>query len=83
MLTFDLLENLGVGHLFTLRHGSNPSTATFTPVTTTNAAPTREEMSRTCLEAHEVLMELNPENIPKFKEVTQFLAEDLKKAEGT
>ncbi|MDB6032217.1 MAG: Anti-sigma-factor antagonist, partial [Verrucomicrobiales bacterium] len=39
------------------------------------------EISRTCLEAHKTLMEINPANISKFKDVTQFLAEDLKKME--
>lgn len=43
------------------------------------AKPSREEVSRNCLEAHKILMELCPSNAAKFKEVTQFLAEDLKK----
>jgi hypothetical protein len=30
------------------------------------------------LEAHQTLMRVNPENIPKFKNVTEFLVEDLK-----
>jgi hypothetical protein len=41
-------------------------------------APTKNDLSRNCLEAHETLMQVNPENIAKFKEVTRFLAEDLK-----
>jgi anti-anti-sigma regulatory factor len=40
---------------------------------------TREEVAQTSLEAHETLMALNPENAARFKDVTQFLAEDLKK----
>ncbi len=47
----------------------------------TSASRDRKEISRTCLEAHEALMRINPNNIPKFKEVAQFLAEDLKKME--
>ena len=39
----------------------------------------REETTRACLEAHQTLITLNPENATKFKEVTQFLAEDLKR----
>jgi hypothetical protein len=27
-------------------------------------------------------MEINPDNVPKFKEVTQFMAEELKKIKG-
>jgi hypothetical protein len=40
--------------------------------------PTHEELTRTSLEAHQTLMEVNPENVARFKDVTQFLAEDLK-----
>jgi anti-anti-sigma regulatory factor len=76
----DLLDNLGVVHLFNVVHQpENPCTAIFEPVTGDHPAPTKEEISRNCLEAHELLMRINPENIPKFKEVTQFLAEDLRK----
>jgi hypothetical protein len=48
-------------------------------VTNDRPAPTKEEISRNCLQAHELLMRINPDNIPKFKEVTQFLAEDLRR----
>ena len=75
----DLLDNLGVIHMFTVRHQSIPCTALFEPVNNKHPAPTKEEISRNCLEAHEVLMRVNPDNIPKFKEVTRFLAEDLRK----
>jgi anti-sigma B factor antagonist len=77
----DLLENLGVLHLFRVISGPLPemagSTAGQTPVPA--ATPTREEVVSTCLEAHKLLMEIDPNNVPKFKEVTQFLSEDLKK----
>ena len=53
-----------------------------TPAKSAAAAPSRVEMSRNCLEAHEILMAINPDNIPKFKDVAKFLAEDLKKASG-
>ena len=39
-------------------------------------------MTRNCLEAHETLMEINPANVNKFKDVTRFLAEDLKRQES-
>jgi hypothetical protein len=51
------------------------------PVEQTPASTDRKEMSRHCLEAHRVLMEIKPENVVKFKDVAQFLAEDLKKPE--
>jgi anti-sigma B factor antagonist len=75
----DLLENLGVMDLFTILHQQNPCTAIFEPLNNARPEPTREEISRTCLEAHQLLMSVNPDNIPKFKDVTQFLAEDLRK----
>lgn len=75
----DLLENLGVSHLFPTVYGTAPSDETFEPSLQTGTSPTRQEISETCLEAHQTLMAVNPANIPKFKDVAQFLAEDLKK----
>ena len=76
----ELLENLGVKHLFTFLQGSLPVGAA-TPLSPLEHAPaSKAEMSRTCLEAHQLLMALNPDNVHKFKDVTQFLAEDLKQA---
>jgi hypothetical protein len=40
------------------------------------------EITRACLKAHQTLMDINPENIKKFKDVVQFLAEDLKRLES-
>jgi anti-sigma B factor antagonist len=39
--------------------------------------PTRAEAGPTILEAHEALMEFDPRNVPKFKDVVEFLREDL------
>lgn len=75
----DLLENLGVVHLFNILHQENPCTAIFEPVDNTQPAPSRVDVSKTCLEAHETLMRINPDNILKFKDVAQFLAEDIRK----
>jgi len=75
----ELLENLGVLHLFKVTEGNvkAPDGATTKDVQTTNA--TREEVTRTCLEAHKTLMDINPDNVGRFKDVTAFLADDLKK----
>jgi anti-sigma B factor antagonist len=76
----DLLDNLGVVHLFNvIQQPDNPCTAIFEPVAADGLTPSKEELSRNCLEAHELLMRINPDNIPKFKEVTKFLAEDLRR----
>ena len=75
----ELLENLGVLHLFKITEGPLPlaDQAQAQPLTPTT--PTKEEVTRACLEAHQTLMSINPENASKFKEVTAFLAENLKK----
>jgi anti-sigma B factor antagonist len=73
----DLLENLGVLDLFKVRNQAVPCTLIFEPAM--ESAPSKEEITRNCLKAHQTLMEVNPDNIPKFKEVAQFMAEDLKR----
>jgi anti-sigma B factor antagonist len=75
----DLLENLGVCHLFKTAYGPRPADADYAPAPVNENANSREQISATCLEAHQTLMAINPDNVPKFKDVTQFLAEDLKK----
>ena len=44
--------------------------------------PTPLETAETMLEAHQDLVKLSPENLPKFKDVLRFLSEDLKKTTG-
>jgi hypothetical protein len=79
----DLLENLGVAHLFHTLAGRSEATAEqLVPVEQPAANVSKTEISRTCLEAHKILMDINPANIPKFKDVAQYLAEDLKKVES-
>jgi anti-sigma B factor antagonist len=75
----DLLENLGVERLFKIVSGPELSTNRLRPVEPTPASQDRKEVNRTCLEAHETLMKINPDNVEKFKDVALFLAEDLKK----
>jgi anti-sigma B factor antagonist len=80
----ELLENLGVLHLFEVVNGPLALPTELQAHTPAPASePTREEVTRNCLEAHKILMDISPSNIPKFKEVTQFLAEDLKKAKAS
>ncbi len=77
----EVLENLGVAHLFKIT--ICPPSAL--PGTYEELAPTADkskaEVTRTCLEAHRTLMSLNSDNFNKFKDVAQFLAEDLKRLE--
>jgi hypothetical protein len=77
----DLLENLGVAHLFKIVSAEHHANEKFEPLSPNESAVPRVEVTRNCLEAHEILMGLNPENVGKFKDVAIFLAEDLKKLE--
>jgi anti-sigma B factor antagonist len=79
----ELLENLGVAHLFKVVNGA-PALPKEGGVEAPSGSvePSREEVKQNCLEAHRILMAIDPSNIPKFKEVAQFLAEDLKKAKS-
>src|SRR5437016_2432138 len=74
----ELLENLGVLHLFRITQGSLTPPAGAEARDYPCASGGREEVTRACMEAHQTLAQINPENAAKFKEVTQFLAEDLK-----
>ena len=76
----ELLETLGVLHLFRLIQGdlTPPAQAQSQERALTN--PSKDEANQTCYEAHRTLMEISPANVPKFKDVAQFLAEKLKKA---
>lgn len=42
----------------------------------------KQELTEAMIEAHEVLIEVAPENIVKFKDVLSFLRDDLKNASG-
>jgi hypothetical protein len=77
----ELLENLGAAHLFHSTNGPLQLPADLTPCTPEPKNHTHEEITRTSLEAHETLMAMNPENVARFKDVAQFLAEDLKSLE--
>jgi anti-anti-sigma regulatory factor len=74
----DLLCNLGFDQLFALEEseapaGAQPATEEALPVDPNDKA-TR---ARTMLAAHEALVEVNPANAAKFKDVLEFLRHDL------
>ncbi len=77
----ELLENLGAVHLFRLKNGAveMPDDAKICEPASIN--PTHEQITRTSLEAHQTLMAMNPDNVARFKDVAQFLSEDLKSLE--
>ena len=76
----ELLENLGVLHLFKVVNDHEIKLPEKTePRDHSPANASHEEVTRTCLEAHNTLMDIHPENISRFKDVAAFLAQDLKK----
>jgi len=77
----ELLENLGVARLFKMTGGALQLPDDVKSGATGPASPSHEEITRTCLEAHQTLMKMNPENAARFKDVARFLAEDLKTLE--
>ena len=77
----ELLDNLGAAHLFKSTTGPIQLPADMRSCIPESTNPTHEEITRTSLEAHQTLMAMNPENQARFKDVAQFLAEDLKSLE--
>jgi len=75
-----LLDNLGILELFSTAESLGQEEAA-EPVEAGEASD-KTELTHTSLEAHRNLMDANPENEAKFKEVTRFLAEDLKRQEA-
>lgn len=80
----ELLRNLGLDRLFLIEGRSVENGAGhLNGVKDTELReiecprPTREEAAPTILEAHENLIEFDPRNVPKFKDVVEFLREDL------
>jgi anti-anti-sigma factor len=76
----ELLDTLGVLHLFKITQGTITPAAPTQTLEHTPANPSKAEVTRTCLEAHETLIALSPANAARFKDVAQFLAEGLKKS---
>ncbi len=78
----DLLENLGIAHLFQVSDGPPVSVEHLVCLEQAPPSPDRKIITQTCLDAHQALMKVNPANVAKFKDVAQFLAENLKKLEA-
>jgi anti-sigma B factor antagonist len=74
----ELLDTLGVLHLFRLAQGPVNLPDQAEPRAHTPASPTKAEVSQACLEAHQTLIDISPANAARFKDVAQFLAESLK-----
>ena len=72
----DLLSNLGLDQLFVIEpRNSTPEMTTETPLA--GAAPDKVTQAQTMLEAHEACVEANEANAAKFKDVLEYLKQDL------
>ena len=76
----DLLSNLGLDQLFAI--DMCPVKSNDTPTESLDAAPAdRTTQAEAMLEAHEALVEADPGNLTKFKDVLEYLKQDLHRAE--
>ena len=88
----ELLKNLGLDRLITIDGGAQVTGGGRSNGTTSGLltgvredrleempcpVPSKAEAAPTILEAHENLMQFDPRNVPKFKDVVEFLREDL------
>ena len=74
----DLLTNLGLDQLFTLGGNEPPPAAAVVPQTPLDGAPAdKVKQAETMLEAHEACVEADPANAAKFKDVIEYLKQDL------
>jgi len=72
----DLLSNLGLDQLFIIEpRNTAPVMATETPLA--GAAPDKVTQAQTMIEAHEACVEANEANAAKFKDVLEYLKQDL------
>jgi anti-sigma B factor antagonist len=74
----DLLGNLGLDQLFTIGITVNEAgSAQPAQEPLPSGATDKLAQTRTMLEAHEAVVEANPENAAKFKDVLEYLKQDL------
>jgi anti-sigma B factor antagonist len=69
------LSSLGLDHLFNVRVSSTEKDGQVLPIPSDE---NRTARAQTILEAHEALVKSAPENISKFKDLIQFLEEELR-----
>lgn len=80
----DLLRNLGLDQLFSIDlRGIKPPEAVEKSQSLESPSPSSDRVAQaqTMLEAHEALVEAVPENLTKFKDVLDYLKQDLDHSE--
>ena len=77
----DLLTNLGLDQLFTLGGDEPPAAAAAVPQTPLDDSPAdKVTQAKTMIEAHEACVEADSANAAKFKDVIEYLKQDLRVA---
>jgi anti-anti-sigma regulatory factor len=84
--SLELLSGLGLDQIFSIH--SNGATApeceSLEPVPNADrSAEQKKEQAQTMLEAHEALCQAAPENFPRFKDVLDYLKQDLHQKTAT
>ncbi len=74
------LDDLFVLDHFTLAECQLEPGAAFEPVQA--GPPDKSQLCRLMLEAHQTLMNVHAANVPKFKQVSEFLEQDLQRLNG-
>ncbi len=77
----DLLSNLGLDQLFTMDMCGVKTDEPTASELVEPAGTERKAQAQTMLEAHEALVEADAENLTKFKDVLEYLKQDLHAAE--
>ncbi len=78
----DLIENLGLHEYFKLIRDAADFPEQWIPVPPSASRSSRLLCSKLSLQGHEVIIELNPANEAKFRDVVAFLKEDVKRLEA-
>ena len=74
---FDLLGNLGLDQLFSIDGEATKAPVPASDTALPSAPVDKNAQAQTMLEAHTELVEANPDNAAKFKDVIEYLKQDL------
>ncbi|MBM3845269.1 MAG: STAS domain-containing protein [Verrucomicrobia bacterium] len=75
----DLIRSLGLDEFFKLTSGPVDFPEDWIPIPPTAARSSSATCSQISLDAHEVIVRLNPANEPKFRDVMDFLREEVER----
>jgi anti-sigma B factor antagonist len=77
---FELLRNLGLNNLFEIEPSADVAARELDGASTLEAddSVSRSEHAACMIEAHEALVDADPENLARFKDVLEYLRQDLR-----